>query len=419
MIITGMLLYMTLLGMTFVLLFIDSRFSKKKTILIVYSTTMILMGVVIAAVHLLGQDAAVRLYTLIIHLPAFVLFSYLSRNRDWRLIFQFLSSILFCLAIQNGTALVYYLSGQQAWAWFLVYTLLSAFVLWFVSCHLRTLLSHVQRELKQGWWLICTVMAAYYVISIYLVPGYAGFERSSTIYKTILSFLMIGFYVVLIYFFSILRLEIEKRHNAQLSALQLSALQKRIDITRDSENAIRLERHDLRHRFQIIAELVKNGSYQQVLDFIDSSMQRLDETVIDHWCRPLVLDAVFSYHFHQAKQNEIAIDANISLPEALPIDEGELAVVFSNILENAIHANLALPLEKRKLRCKVICRPGLMFEISNPYTGKIQFDNNGFPIASTNGHGFGTRSISAFCQKYNALCQYELKDGWFFIRIII
>ena len=113
------------------------------------------------------------------------------------------------------------------------------------------------------------------------------------------------------------------------------------------------------------------------------------------------------------------MEATISLPEELPVDEGELAVVIANALENAIHANLELPHEQRKIRCKMVGSPGLMLEISNPYTGNISFDSNGLPVALKEGHGLGVQSICAVCKKYGAVCQFDLTDGVFRLQLIL
>ena len=62
---------------------------------------------------------------------------------------------------------------------------------------------------------------------------------------------------------------------------------------RRAEEAIRVERHDLRHRLQTVAGLVEQGRGQEALDFIGAAQRRLDEVQPVQWCRPPVLDAVF------------------------------------------------------------------------------------------------------------------------------
>ena len=132
-----------------------------------------------------------------------------------------------------------------------------------------------------------------------------------------------------------------------------------------------------------------------------------------------MLDAVFSSYFDQAQNQGIRVEATISLPDVLSIDEGEMAVVLANALENAIHANLALPWDQREIRCKMVGTPSIMLEISNPCAGNIAFDSSGLPVAQKAGHGLGVQSISAFCRKNGAVCQFDLTDGWFRLRLVL
>ena len=113
------------------------------------------------------------------------------------------------------------------------------------------------------------------------------------------------------------------------------------------------------------------------------------------------------------------METKIALPDTLPVNEGELAIVLANALENTIHANLNLPQEQRKIRCKMMGTPGVMLEISNPCAGNIIFDSKGLPTAQREGHGLGVQSISAFCRKNGAVCQFDLTDGWFRLRLVL
>ena len=113
------------------------------------------------------------------------------------------------------------------------------------------------------------------------------------------------------------------------------------------------------------------------------------------------------------------MEARISLPDTLPVDEGELAIVVANALENAIHANLALPQEQRQIRCKMVGTPSVMLEIANPCAGSVCFDRCGLPTAQKEGHGLGVQSISTFCKRNGAVCQFQLTDGWFRLQLVL
>ena len=411
--------YMTLLGMTMVLLFMDSRYSRRRTVALLYGVTALVMAALAAIYLTVGEEAVVRFYPLIAHVPSLLLFFALSRFRGWRLVFQQFSAIFFCLLVQHGAGLVYYLSGGRFWALALAYLIFSAVVIWFLLRFLRPLFFQTLPELRRGWWFVCLVIAIYYIIIAYLIPGYVGFERESTVLKPAISLLMVGFYSILMFLFTSVRKEAETRHSAQLSALQLSALQSRMEVVKAAESAIRTERHDLRHRLQTVAELMARGDRDTALDFLAAAQKRLDDKKAIRRCRPPVLDAVLSSYFDQAENQGIPVEAKIALPDTLPVDEGELAVVLANALENAIHANLALPPERRKLRCRMRGTPGIMLEISNPCAGDVAFDSGGLPVASQAGHGIGTQSISSFCRKNGAVCRYDLTDGWFRLQLVL
>ena len=63
--------------------------------------------------------------------------------------------------------------------------------------------------------------------------------------------------------------------------------------------------------------------------------------------------------------------------------------------------------------------PGIMLEISNPCAGKIIFDSSGLPVSLREGHGLGVQSIASFCEKHDAVCQFDLTDGWFRLRLVM
>lgn len=413
------LLYMTAVGLPMNAVLAGSRYPPRRTALILCGAMIMLSAAVFFVYRAAGADVVLRIYTLLVHAPGFVLFFFIGRYRGWRLVFQMLTAILFCNLIHQAGGLAFYASGQRLWALLAAYFLSTAAVFWLLARCLYPLLQQAFVSLRRGWGLMCIIMAAYYVITIYLIPGHVGDSFRSTVFKPAVSFLMAGFFTALIVLFSALQREEEARHSAQLFSVQLAALEKRMDTVRAAEETIRMERHDLRHRLQAVAELVQRGKTQAVLDLIGAAETRLSEEKMVHWCRPPILDAVFSSYMEEARMRHIQIHASIALPEPLPVEEAELAIVLANALENAVHACMPLPQQRREIYCNVICYPRLMFEIRNPYTGVIRFDGKGQPLSDRQGHGLGTRSIADFCRKTGASCQYEAKDGWFSLRVIL
>ena len=59
-----------------------------------------------------------------------------------------------------------------------------------------------------------------------------------------------------------------------------------------------------------------------------------------------------------------------------------------------------------------------MIEVSNTFCGEIKFDDDGIPVTDKEGHGIGTRSIVAFCNKYNAFYEFKTKGDKFILHIM-
>ena len=214
------------------------------------------------------------------------------------------------------------------------------------------------------------------------------------------------------------RIQMEKQSTALLR-VQISALKEKMQKVREVEESIRIQRHDMRHVLQTVSELVARGDEKAALDFLYVTEKRLDEQQQIRWCRPLIMDAVFSWYFDQAQRQSILVEAKVSLPDTLPVDEGELAIVVANALENAIHANEKLPNDERKICCTILGEPNVMMKISNPCADTILFDSRGLPVSREEGHGIGIQSISTFCKKNGAVCRFEQKDGWFHVSLVL
>lgn len=413
------ILYMTFIGMGISLLFICSRFSKHKTIFMFFITTILMIISLIILWNILGTNYLIKIYTLVIHIPAILICTYISRYRGWKLLFQILSAVSFCMMIQHIAGLTYYLTNENILALMVSYIISTITIFLFIIYYIKPILIEVLLYLNHGWFFMCLVMATYYITVIYLIPTYAGVELNSTILKPVISLIMIGFYTLIMFLFTSTLREIEIKNNLNILEIQTSALQSRINTIKTTEKMIQMERHDLRHRLKTLENLIINKKYDVAIEFINSSQERIDKCDTVSWCKPPVLDAVFSSYFEEAKLNNINIDAKIILSQELNINESELAIVIANVLENAIHACLKLPIKQRKIKCKVIEKPTIMLEILNTCCENVNFDDNSLPISNKNGHGIGVQSIISFCNKYNAIYKFECKNGWFSVQIIM
>lgn len=102
------------------------------------------------------------------------------------------------------------------------------------------------------------------------------------------------------------------------------------------------------------------------------------------------------------------------------MDSLELAMVISNLLENAIQACEVLA-DGRERTIRFACRHvgRLVLEVSNPCDASVILDEYGHPLAQESGHGVGMKSVPAFARGYDGEVLYQIMDGIFRVRILI
>ena len=364
-------------------------------------------------------DTYKRVALFTVTLPYILVTLWCSRHRDFRAVFNMATALFIgCVGTAMATlAELFFVKNE--YVSFCV-RLISFLLMFFLLRRFSNTYRNMLHQMNHSWGILCMIPITTFLTLLYAINHVRSINPSAALIFICSLLVVCGCAYYLMYlFFDRVQKENSTRYEAQLSTLQVSALRSRMEAVRAAEDAIRTERHDLRHRLQAAAELVSRGDKDAALDFLDAAQKRLDERKEIRWCRPPVLDAVLSSYFDQAQNQSILVEANIALPDTLPVNEGDLAIVLANALENAIHANLELSPEGREIRCKMVGSPSVMLEISNPYTGEISFDSSGLPVAQREGHGMGIQSISAFCRKNGAVCRFDRTDGWFRFQLVM
>lgn len=405
----------------FVMLLIDFRKPVSK-----WRTRWIVTAVLIVGSNLIGLlflnfwEIYSRAGLFTVTLPYILVTLWCSQYRDFRAAFSIITGLFVgCIGTANEMLTELLLQHTKYCEYYsFAVRVISFFLMFFILRRFSVTYRQMLHQLNRSWGILCLIPFSVFITMLYAISNSAN---SVTIIVLFYGLLVAcsGAYYLMYLFFDRVQKENSARYEAQLSTLQVSALRNRMEAVRVAENAIRTERHDLRHRLQAVAELVSRGDKKSALEFLDAAQRRLDEQKEIRWCRPPVLDAVFSSYFDQAKNQGILVEANIALPDTLPVDEGELAIVLANALENVIHANLKVPQGQRQIRCKMVATPSVILEISNPCAGDVSFDGDGLPITRQSGHGLGVQSISAFCRKNGAVCHFDLTDDWFRLRLVL
>ena len=382
-----------------------------------WRTRWIVTVVLVVCANLFGLlflnfwDTYLRVGVITMTLPYILVTLWCSSYRDFRAIFNIATALFIgCVGTATSNLAEMFLLKNDYFSF--AVRLLTFLVMFFLLQRFSKTYRNMLHQMSHSWGILCIIPITTFLATLYTFNHLQSIQPSIALILVVSLLVVCGCAYYLMYlFFERVQKENSARYEAQLSALQLSALQNRMEAVQAAENVIRTERHDLRHRLQAVSELIARGDREAALAFLDTATKRLDEQKDVRWCRPPVLD--------QAKNQGILVTAKIDLPNKLTVDEGALAIVVANALENAIHANLKLPQKQREIRCKMVGTPGIMLEISNPCSENVTFDAEGLPVAHSEGHGIGMQSIGAFCRNSGAVCQFKLADGWFQLHLVL
>lgn len=353
--------------------------------------------------------------------PSLIFLFAFSRQRNAQFVFLFCLCDTVCMWIELASGLIDYAVGGGG-----VVTLilrLAAFPLleYAVWRWLRRPFLEMSHIVRRSWILFAILTGVCYLILVILsVYPTIIFQRPQDIPLAVMVLVLIALAyttIFLVLFEQLHTLKTQERQ--QVFEAQAVMMGHRVEDMHRTAEAMRIERHDMRHQLQTIASLAQRGDQAALLDYIGTAQDKLNTLGARTYCTNPILNAVLVNAAEQAEKLGIALELSVALPDELPVDAQELSIVFANALENAIRAVEKLPPEQRRILCKSVPQPRFMMEISNPYEGEVVLDREGLPISGRPGHGIGTRSIMAFAEKYNAVCLFRVEHGWFKVQIAV
>lgn len=133
------------------------------------------------------------------------------------------------------------------------------------------------------------------------------------------------------------------------------------------------------------------------------------------------LDSVIGHYWALARQVNIPFEAKVDLPAQLPMDEIDVALVLSNLLENAIDASLKLSPEKRHISLEAYIHSGHLglIRVENNYAGTINEKNGTFFSSKRRGKGVGINSVRRIAEKFGGDSSFRYADGVFVAKVML
>lgn len=394
----------------------ESRYPRKKAMWITMVTMIPLIALNLVLFVVVGFERYGTLMLLTLSVPSCIVFWLLAKYRGGRFFFTFCmvdTTVLEIVYITN--ILNHYLTPDSYLILFAVRLVSYPLIEIWLYRKLRPVYLELQKYTEQGWGIFALIGLLFYVV-ITLLMTYPDniVHRPTQLPALVLLFvLMPVIYIHIILTLRRQQLANEQSQQESIMHLQVANLTARMEELEAANERFREERHNFRHKLQAIASLAETGQYDQLRSVVREYEQDLERTRVVRYTKYPLIDAVLAVYIGKAEKAGIRLKLGFAFPDTFAANESELATALANAIENAIHACEALPEEKRFLEIKALCKPKFIIMVRNSFAGTVTFDENGIPQTPEAGHGFGTRSIAAFCTKLGGYYEFKAEAGVF------
>lgn len=392
---------------------------KRRNVIILFVFSTVVGIINILFFILFGIEFTEQIYPLIIHLPLILFFRFFYKYKIMQSAIAVFISYL-CCQISNWIGLFVINITHLEWVYYGVRILIDIVALIllirFVSTAVAQLLQKESNDIAIFGFMPIVYYIYDYGVTVYTKLFYSGGETVTEF----LGFMLCIFYVLfLLVYFKQYEEKRETQMQNQLIEMQREMSQKELEMMKNSEHAITILRHDMRHFLSDISSFIENGENERAQTYISEIIENVDKTIIKKYCNNKIVNMILTSYEQKMEEYGIHFEQKVSIPEELDISDCDISSILSNGLENAIHAVAALEQEKREIKMNLCISNGkLLISMKNTYAKKPRMAD-GVPQTDKSGHGLGTQSIRYITEKLKGNCQFTVDERYFVLRIVL
>ncbi len=276
-----------------------------------------------------------------------------------------------------------------------------ALVFWFVSVRIR----HMKMILKDRQNIIFLILL---VITNLMFTSLSVLIFSDTFSGVDISVTAVCIAVMLILFF-IIATELsgqnqkEDRQSLEIAMLenQISSNQKTLSVQEDLYKL----RHDLKHFINTFSN--EDSDDPEIRRIINDYKDRYEKTVIPYNSPSQAVNYVLTIKKQEAAERGIDFDSTLNIPCSIPMEDADLYLLLSNLLDNAIqHIGI-----RRKISVEIISiEDRLSIRVINSADIKVLDNDNNIKYRPSEKHGYGIMTVRTLLSKYGGTLYLDQDD---------
>ena len=274
----------------------------------------------------------------------------------------------------------------------------------------------------QTWYVFWVLPLMFIALNLFMIPIYPTTLYTGRVLQgyIVLSIALLVLLFVFNTIFLLMATSLNRNARLRQENQLLSLQQQRYENLKTAIEEARQARHDMRHHLNHISMLAEENDMETLKAYLAQTVSRIPDLDM-HFCENRAADSVLGYYCALAKREGIPFSAQIDLPQTLPVDEIDMCLVLSNLLENALEASLRTAPARRwmKVNAYVHAERLLLMQVENACDGEIKETNGVFRSSKRKGNGIGIQSVRHIAEKNGGASTFACQDGVFCAKIML
>lgn len=409
--------------MAYIYLFVIHRYSKKKTIAVCAISCIIMNLLDLLKLNLFPENHLCYFLTTIVQISiAQFTALFIAKGRNSKTLFIGLSASNY-VVIGSISASILYLYTNHIYFALIGNIFIHIVILLALYDKIGTIFQKFgERNFEDTWWELCLIPVFFFCsFSCVAFFPHTLYEYPSNVLVSI--FLMVTMfvsYVVVLRYMNSEMKHIEEYWKNVMFESYIQGLESQNHLVKQTEQNLKVLRHDMRHYLMMINSLLDQGKYEEIRNITVHINEVIKENKIRQYCENLVINTILAKMAELARSFEITLNMDLLIQKEIPVNEYEFAMVLANLLENAVYSIKDLEPAKKYINAKIHCtKEHLLIDMNNEYEEEIEFDSlTGLPKSQKGkNHGLGMQSVMTFSEKLGGNIECYCENNKF--RIIL
>lgn len=181
----------------------------------------------------------------------------------------------------------------------------------------------------------------------------------------------------------------------------------------------RRRNHEIKHHMQTLYSLLVAQEADEAKRYIEKVIEEENQYAEMIYSENIVLNSIVGMRLNQAKENAIKVRCHIHVPCRLEVNDVDLSILLSNMLENALEACMRMGDRKEAYIILEVRKNQkfLFIECENSVDVKEILEEGQTTIKDDQkNHGFGLDAMRTVAEKYASIIQTVREPGSFTVR---